>query len=374
MRLRHGRSTPSVRGAPSPAGRRLSARWAACAALALAVLAAAGGAGGAEPDPMNPTGDPVGGGAGYRAILPAPAEPVATGDALVAALADARAGDVVYVADGAEIDLTGRATIEIPASVTLASGRGRDGSAGALLQTTDLGAMPLLRVAGPGVRVTGLRLRGPDPERRTDQMRRLGKEGKYYSIPNSRGIQTAHPDLEVDNCELSGWSHAAVLLRRGAGGHVHHNHMHHNQRSGLGYGVCLDQATALVEANRFDFCRHAIAGTGRPGTGYEARYNLVGPHANGHSFDMHGGADRKDGTDVAGGRILIHHNVFQAVGVPAVCIRGRPEVGAEIHHNRFYHASAEKAVRQIHADMGLTVRANVCGRPDAAAPDERTAP
>ena len=35
--------------------------------------------------------------------------------------------------------------------------------------------------------------------------------------------------------------------------------------------------TALIEANIFDYYRHAIAGSGLPGTGYEARYNFVGP-------------------------------------------------------------------------------------------------
>ncbi len=315
---------------------------------------------------VNPTGDPIGGGKGYRHILPRPADPVATAEALAKALAAAKAGDVVYVDDAAEIDLSGRETLPIPAGVTLASGRGRDGSDGARLLTKDLGAMPLLRAEGPGVRLTGLRLRGPDPGRRTEQMRRLHREGKYYSLPNSRGIQCRFPDLEVDNCELSGWSHAAVFLRKGAGGHVHHNHIHHNQRRGLGYGVCLDRAEVLVEANRFDYCRHAIAGTGRPGTSYEARYNEVGPHANSHSFDMHGGADREDGTDVAGGRIRIHHNTFRAVNVPAVRIRGRPQVGADIHHNRFYHETVGRAVRQTNAKGRMTVHANRCGPPDEA--------
>jgi len=330
----------------------------------LLALATASRGGEAQPDPFNPTGDPVGGGAGYRAILARPADAVRTVDALVQALAGATKGDVVYVDDAVELDLSGRATLDMPAGVTLASGRGRDGSPGALLVTKDLGAFPLFRAGGRGVRVTGLRLRGPDPERRTDQMRVLHKAGKYYSIPNSRGIQGRHADLEVDNCDLSGWSHAAVFLLKGARGHVHHNTIHHNQRSGLGYGVCLDAATALIEANRFDFCRHAIAGTGRPGTGYEARYNLVGPNANGHSFDMHGGADRKDGTDVAGDRIRIHHNTFLAGSVPAVCIRGRPQTGAEIHDNGFVHPDVSRAVRQVHADTGLTVYANRFGPAD----------
>ena len=308
----------------------------------------------------NPTGDPIGGGPGYRRIVPPPASQVKTAERLVAALANAKAGDVVYVADDAEIDLSGKENLTVPAGVTLASGRGRGGSQGALLFSNQLKTIPLFLTGGDKVRVTGLRLRGPDPGRRTDEMRRLHREGKYYSIPNSRGIQSAHPGLEVDNCDLSAWSHAAVFLRKGASGaHVHHNAMHHNQRSGLGYGVCLDESTALIEANRFDWCRHHIAATGRPGTGYEARYNLVLENANGHSFDMHGGRDRKDGTDIAGDWLKIHHNTFRAPSVAAVVIRGRPTGRADIHHNSFHHAGPDKAVRQTNAKGNLHVYENV---------------
>jgi len=307
----------------------------------------------------NPTGDPIGGGKGYRRLVEHGDYNVKTKQDLIAALEKATAGQIVYIDDSAEIDLTGIKNIAIAAGVTLASGRGKGGSQGALLYSTDLGAAPLFSAAGPNVRVTGLRLRGPDQQRRTEQMRKLHKEGRYYSIPNSDGIICSHAGLEVDNCELFGWSHAAVFLKAGAfNAHIHHNYMHHNQRSGLGYGVCLDRAGALIEANLFDWCRHHIAGTGRPGTSYEARYNLVLENANGHSFDMHGGADRKDRTDIAGDSIKIHHNTFKATSVRAIVIRGRPTKNAEIHHNWFLHAGPSKAAAQTNASGNMNLASN----------------
>jgi len=320
----------------------------------------------------NPTGSPIGGGKGY-------ARPIARGDyrvttaaALIAALKKATRGQVVFVEGEAEIDLTARVrgeqlVLRIAAGVTLAGGRGTNGSKGALLFSKELKTRPLIATSGEGVRITGLRIRGPDPEiRAADLSRRLREGGHklYYQFPTSDGIFCDHAKLEVDNCELSGWSHAGVFLRKGArDAHVHHNHIHHCRRYGLGYGVCLDVATALVEANRFDDCRHHIAATGRPGTAYEARYNDVGPHANGHSFDMHGGRDRKDGTNVAGDWMKIHHNTFRAVRVAAVVIRGRPTKLVEIHHNWFYHATAAAAVRQVNAKGNVKTFANRHGAP-----------
>ena len=308
---------------------------------------------------VNPTGDAIGGGKGYRRVVDHSDYIVKTLEELRAALKEAKAGQVVYVNDNVEINVTDEEKIVIPGGVTLAGGRGRGGSKGALLYSNELATSPMLLAGGEKVRVTGLRLRGPDQERRTEQMRKLYKEGKYYSIPNSDGIISSYPGLEVDNCELWGWSHAAVFLKRGAlKAHIHHNNIHHNQRSGLGYGVCLDQADAFIEANLFDWCRHHIAGTGRPGTSYEARYNLVLENANGHSFDMHGGRDRKDGTDVAGDTIKIHHNTFKATSVPAFVIRGRPQQSAAIHHNWFLHSGPDKAIRQTNATGNMNVHQN----------------
>ncbi len=302
---------------------------------------------------VNPTGNPIGGGQGYTRIATQWDHLVSTREELLQALQAARSGQTVYVTDSTEIYLTGLQHIVIPAGVTLASGRGNGDSEGALLYSTALETIPLFETGGHGVRITGLRLRGPDPERRTEEMAYLYDIGEYYSIPNSRGIQTVHASLEVDNCELWAWSHSAVYLRSKSTGHIHHNHIHHNQRSGLGYGVVLNEANGLIEANLFDWCRHHIAGTGRPGTSYEARYNLVLENANSHNFDMHGGANRGDGTDIAGTRIWIHHNTFRAVSVAAVLIAGRPQEMTEVHNNWFLHTTPDAATRQIGATGNL---------------------
>ena len=308
----------------------------------------------------NPTGDAIGGGSGYsHAIREADIDVVVNHKTeLLAALKDAKAETVVYVADDSEIDLTGVQEIVIPAGVTLASGRGRGKSKGGMLFTTDdkrthgkSERFSLFVTGGPDVRVTGLRLKGPDAESR----------GRYEYL-NSDGILGRHDSLEVDNCEIWAWSHGGVYAREGEDVHVHHNFIHHCQRRGLGYCVVLNKAMVLIEANHFDHYRHAIAGTGRSPSGYEARFNISGPNAIGHVFDMHGGADRKDGTNIAGDVISIHHNTFQSKRTDFV-IRGVPTKSCEIHHNWFVTKSTPgKAVVQKNAKGKVNTFSNAFGR------------
>lgn len=213
---------------------------------------------------LNPTGDPIGGGEGYSRIISASFAKyiVNNKSELLYALSTAVGGDVIYVNDSAEIDLTFERNIIIPANVTLASGRGRAGSSGALLYSKNISigtgntseTFQLFKTGGNGVRITGIRLQGPDTE--------IGNSA--YEFSNSRGIYSVH-DVEVDNSELSGWSHCAVCLYYTPGSvtpYIHHNFIHHNRRSGLGYGVVLAYgANSLIEANIFDWNRHSIAGT-----------------------------------------------------------------------------------------------------------------
>ncbi len=293
----------------------------------------------------NPTGDPIGGGSGYSDILTTGDYVVTNKQEMLDALDSAVYGDVVYV-NVASIDLTGETDIIIPGGVTLAGNRGYNGTAaGALLYAnqSDTPACPLLITGGSSVRITGLRIQGPHSEIGTAP----------YDPPFTRGIEACkdHADLEVDNCEISGWSHAGVYLGDGSGSvnaDIHHNYIHHCQRTGLGYGVCLGYygtIDCLIEANKFEYNRHSVAGAGTTGNSYEARYNHVLENASSSVFDMHGGADRGDGTDIAGDSIYIHHNTVEYTGYYSVKIRGIPNNEALIYHNWFYPDVGDAAIQ-----------------------------
>jgi PKD repeat protein len=312
---------------------------------------------------INPTGNPVGGGQGYNKIISAEQATflVRNKTELLSALAAVSPGQIIYIDDNVKIDLSGENRIKIPANITLASGRGLNGSKGGMLFTRSQNVrIALLLVDGDNIRITGLRLNGPDTE--------MGDHayGGIYKLGD--GISSAHTNLEVDNCEIFGWGHAGVYLTSGPQyAYIHHNYIHHNRRYGLGYGVCLGYCTdanpifSLIEGNLFDNNRHHIAGTGTPGNSYEARYNICLTFDVGHCFDMHGGADRDDGTDIAGNSIIIHHNTFRDPQQNAVCIRGIPQNEAQIYNNWFYHEETAKAVRQLNATGNMFVSDNFLG-------------
>ncbi len=89
----------------------------------------------------NPTGDPIGGGEGYTDIRSTGDFIVRDREQLIEALKEARPGQVVFLPDGVEIDLTGQGALLLPEGVTLAGTRGKDGSAGARLFSKSFGGM-----------------------------------------------------------------------------------------------------------------------------------------------------------------------------------------------------------------------------------------
>jgi len=325
----------------------------------------------------NPTGRPIGGGPGYGAWVPRPADGgVTTLDQLVreldaheAAVGAALASGapiperVVYVSDEADIDLY-NTTLRLAPGLTLASGRGRTGSRGAFLHTeidnysapvqmpsffiiprSHLGTTRPL----PPVRVTGLVLQGPDPSERAPDCSSSGRKG----ISGVEQLQTERDDpraivdrvIEIDNVEMVAWPVAAIELAGIRGAYVHHNLIHFSLRSAhraeclwkhaKGYGVVVNNGLFRIEANLFDNNRHSIASTGSRFTDYIATYNIVSRRSTSHNFDVHGGHDREDGTAIAGRRIVIAFNTFTDPDAQqAVEIRGVPVEGAWITHNR----------------------------------------
>lgn len=310
----------------------------------------------------EPRGAAIGGGQGYPWLIGKAQAKVVVGTkvALLSAIASAQAGDVIYVDDAAEIDLSDTHDIVVPGGVTLASGRGNAGSQGALLFNAKLAlsaggskVWSWFSTGGPGIRFTGFRLRGSDTE----------IHSQAYELDNYRGISIAHDDCEVDNMQLWGWSHYAIGVTKAKGIDVHHNHIHHNRRAGLGYGVVVTSTSnVLIEGNEFDANRHSVAGGGGIGPSYEARYNWVGPTANGHVFDMHGdGTVSKGNGGAAGYELLIHHNTATGSSQELVVIRGVPVKGAFIEHNSMPHASAATAIVQSYGTGNFHVADNCFG-------------
>lgn len=287
----------------------------------------------------------------FKSKIGPPTTTVSSADELKNALKKAVAGNIIYVKDDAQIDLSDNTPLTVPTGVTLCSGRGKDRSQGALIFSNTLKTDPMF-IAASNVKIVGLRIKGPDgtdinkPELEKARTMHLRNEPnkpidtvnfKVYGIPNSYGVSVVGRNVNVQDCEIFNWSYAGVFVHKKATAIIDHNYIHHCQRWGLGYGVCLQMGFATIMANLFDYDRHAIAGTGEAGTGYIADYNVSLPHSTlqGHIFDMHGGTDRKDGTTTAGDSIKIFNNLFFVKVNPAIRIRGIPLYNSSIYNNSF---------------------------------------
>jgi len=338
-----------------------------------------------RPDTSSPGPDDpwrYGGGVDYPDTVD-PSWPVVTivdtDAALVAALEAAQPGEIVYVADDAVIDLTDEAGVCVPEGVWLAGGRGVDGAAGGLVFVTETWKRPVFTVCGDDVRITGFRLIGADSDECPVQWPD-SCSGDIDGDSNCRdceeasiGIQVKGYDrLEIDNMELAGWSYAATWFVESVDDQVHHNHIHHTQRQGLGYGAVLTRGgdelvTVDIAWNRFDYNRHAVAGSGEHGQDYDAHDNLVLEHAIGHIFDMHGENENTDnGSELAGGDIRVHDNTVLPTDQYALVVRGRPDHGSWLYDNCLGRNDADAAAKQSNFTGNFWVDEDPTG---AAAPN-----
>jgi hypothetical protein len=234
----------------------------------------------------------------------------------------------------------------------------------------------MFSVVGDNVRITGLRIQGPDM-------------GIGDGVIGSIGIKIdSRVNIEIDHNELFGWDGAAVEVLDNGGQlgyrnpetvRVHDNYIHHNQNySRDGYGVVVSKGGyALIERNVFDWNRHAIAGDGSDNSGYHAYRNIVLPNggyqrwwgwpigwSHTHQFDMHGQRNCNDVLDndtlfncgTAGHDMEIGYNSFLYTNGPAIKVRGTPQLYAQVYANVFAHDTVEDAVQQ--AETGVFIRAD----------------
>lgn len=303
----------------------------------------------------NPTGSPIGGGEGYQQILSGGDYEVDSKNSLLSALDKATAGEVIFIKGEAIIDLSGLRDLYIPERVTLAGNRGENGSPGPLLYTNDMEQGSILFWATAGVRVTGIRFKGPAPD--------FTAITPSYEGKSTICLIVSDPDVEVDNCEFSNFNRGAVeIYPDGQRIHVHHNFFHDVHAYPV---IALDRSAPpiLIEANIIHWIWHATAGSGYPGTGYEARYNLIIrkavpdfwlPYDESHAIDMHPYLEvlQERGQRIAGDLLSIHHNTFisEAGNDPSVPtsfdakVRGTPRILAVFFNNQFLNAKPEQAV------------------------------
>ena len=263
---------------------------------------------------------------------------------LRAALGSATSGQVVYVEDSASIDMSSQAPVTLKGGVTLMSGRGVNGSSGGIIRSLDYGYkngsyLRLIDVTGPDAKIIGLRIEGPDKDTHVSE---IGYDGQYWE-----GIRVGYnARFTVSDCELWGFAHIAIVSP-GDDSLITRSYIHHNQLKGYGYGVETEDALDIqVIDNTFDSNRHDIASGGTERTSYIASGNVSyrNNHPGEQAFDVHGGVDRGDGTDIAGRFFHIHDNVFFSTGGPGFWIRGTPTQKSVVEDNVFAHSSIVNAL------------------------------
>jgi hypothetical protein len=244
------------------------------------------------------SGSPIGGGVGFLDLwTPDQSDVVAdTGAQLRARLGNAHGGQVIYVADQALLTVASAADMMdpsgddkaawvVPDNVTLCGGRGRPGITPAILQHDgnyqDYAGGAVIR-SGAGARVAGLVLRGNRTTR---------EKGHHW-----QGADMGDGS-EFCNNEVFGFPNYAVSAWHKNDVWIHHNSIHHCQLDGSGYGVnviaqsIFNTASALIEGNIFDYCRHVVADQSGRGS-YVFRYNYLGPNAAYEgALDCHGQND-----------------------------------------------------------------------------------
>lgn len=270
---------------------------------------------------------------------------------------------VIFLNAKGNFDFSGLENIILPDGVSIVGDRGQNGSKGALVYSNTLKTNPLFKTGGNSITIFGIRFRGPDGfiknkaalEKRRAQLRKSRPDlntntSKFdvYGIPNSNFIQVLHKGTLIENTEIFNWSHAGVFVKKGGECTLSYSYIHHNRRHGLGYGITNDEGKALIIGNLFDNNRHSIAGTGKAGTSYIAEGNVSLVNHTSHVFDMHGGRNRDDGTDIAGDEIIIRSNLFYIDSQTAFLLSGNPREKSIVENNLIIYSGKSKGLDGNH--------------------------
>lgn len=261
---------------------------------------------------------------------------------LVSAISKAENGQVIYLKDDVQFNFAGEnLPLLVDKSIHVVSGRREDNSNGATLYSNVPG-QTLIKIEADNVTLYGLKIIGHD--------KGIGREAYNPSVTTGVIVEN-NRSLRIENCEISGWSASGIKIKNSEHNVISRNYIHHNQRTGLGYGISITNEPnipthALIINNFFEYNRHDITATGNEGQSFEASHNTIGIGGGGkhHRFDMHGKNGDKE--KVAGTFISIHHNSFLSDEDYAVKIRGIPEETAEIYENVFAQNCRKDAVVQ----------------------------
>ncbi len=164
------------------------------------------------------TTSPIGGGEGYTDIITTGDYIVHDDDEFAEALRTARSGEVIFIDSGSAINLSDMRVAEglyalLNKGVTIASDRGYNGSKGGTLYFSLPEHTALLRCGGNN-RITGLTLEGG-----------AGNTAHGYTgEKTSVGIIALAKNVEIDNCEISGFFTGGIRIR--GEGSVHHCYLH----------------------------------------------------------------------------------------------------------------------------------------------------
>ena len=292
-------------------------------------LYAAGGRGGDYIAPSSYgagttyNGYPIGGGSGYSLYTYGDYS-VSSYAQLVTAMASATSGQVIFIPSSATIDMTGHAKFTVKAGVIIASDRGNGTSTGGLIKRDTAGTPLVTFDCEDNVRITGLRIQGPHLP---------------YGIDHGEDVVAAisttnHTGLEVDNCEISGWSYCGIVWENDSPGayvgSAHHNYIHHCSGKDYGYGVLVVYGTVTIRGNLFDYCRHAVTAYGGTGESYDFSYNIYQSNNCVDTVtDVHAG----ETAGLSGRLYSLHHNTSYHSGDYFLDVAGTPSESITIYSN-----------------------------------------